>query len=116
MTLDDRQGRGRRAGVTRRLMALTVLLCALASGAQPAPQFLIRNFRFEPAELTVPAGTSVTWTNEDEDAHTVVSNDGLFRSSALDTHERFSFKFEKPGTYHFACSLHPQMTGTVNVK
>jgi plastocyanin len=46
----------------------------------------------------------------------VVSNDGLFRSGALDTHETFSFRFDKPGTYHFARSIHPQMVGTVVVE
>jgi plastocyanin len=71
---------------------------------------------FAPTSMTVKAGTTVTWTNMDEEPHTVVSTEGLFRSGALDTRESFSFRFEKPGTYHFVCSIHPQMTGTVEVR
>lgn len=52
----------------------------------------------------------------DNEPHTVVSDTGLYRSGAIDTRESFSFKFEKPGTYHFACSLHAQMVGTVVVR
>jgi plastocyanin len=46
----------------------------------------------------------------------VVSETGLFRSPALDTEQSFQFRFERPGTYRFVCSLHPQMTGTVVVR
>jgi plastocyanin len=46
----------------------------------------------------------------------VVSSSGLFRSSALDTKDSFSFKFDKAGTYGFVCSIHPQMVGTIVVQ
>lgn len=52
----------------------------------------------------------------DDEPHTVVSDTGLFRSGALDTKESFSFKFDKPGTYHFTCSIHPAMVGTIVVQ
>jgi plastocyanin len=71
---------------------------------------------FAPASLTIPAGATVTWTNKDEEPHTIVSESGLFRSGAVDTNESFSFKFEKPGTYHYACSIHPRMIGTIIVR
>jgi plastocyanin len=76
----------------------------------------IDNFSFGPAELTVSAGTTVKWTNRDDIPHTVVSTDGVFKSRALDTDDSFSYKFEKPGTYAYFCSLHPKMTGKVTVK
>ncbi len=76
----------------------------------------IDNFSFGPAELTVPAGTTVTWTNRDDIPHTVRSTDGVFKSKVLDTDERFSFTFSKAGTYPYFCSLHPKMTAKVIVQ
>jgi hypothetical protein len=64
----------------------------------------------------IDAGATVTWANMDDEPHTVVSDTGLFRSGALDTKESFSFKFDKPGTYHFTCSIHPAMVGTIVVQ
>lgn len=79
-------------------------------------QVKIDNFSFTPKTLTVPAGTKVTWTNHDDVPHTVVSTKKAFASPALDTDERFSFRFTTPGTYPYYCSVHPMMTGTVVVK
>jgi|SRR5579863_5081890 len=76
----------------------------------------IDNFSFGPTALTVPVGTTVTWTNRDDIPHTVVSTDGLFKSKALDTDDKFSFVFSKPGTYPYFCSIHPKMTGQVVVQ
>lgn len=77
---------------------------------------LVKNLMFMPASLTVKAGSTVTWANEDNEPHTVVSDTGLFRSAAMDTDESFSFKFDMPGTYHFICSIHPSMVGTIVVQ
>jgi plastocyanin len=78
----------------------------------------INNFAFGPETLTVAAGTTVTWTNHDDEPHTVVNGDNprLFKSGALDTDDKFTFTFDKPGTYKYFCSIHPHMTGTVVVK
>ena len=78
----------------------------------------IDNFAFLPASLTVAPGTNVTWTNKDEEPHTVTSADGgkTFKSEALDTDDKFSFTFDKPGTYKYFCSIHPHMVGTIVVK
>ena len=76
----------------------------------------IDNFSFGPATLTVSAGTTVTWTNRDDIPHTVVSEDKVFKSKVLDTDERFSYTFSKPGTYPYFCSVHPKMTGKVVVQ
>ena len=78
----------------------------------------IDNFAFAPAMVTVSPGTEVTWTNKDEEPHTVVSADGgkTFKSPALDSDDKFSFTFDKPGTYKYFCSIHSHMVGTIVVK
>lgn len=75
----------------------------------------IGNFTFGPQELKVKAGTTVTWTNEDDIPHTVVSPNN-FRSKVLDTDGTYTFTFTTPGTYKYFCSLHPHMTGTIVVE
>jgi len=76
----------------------------------------IDNFSFTPMEMTIPAGSQVTWINKDDVPHTVVSVDHKFKSQALDTDEKFSFAFPNPGTYEYFCSVHPKMTGKIIVK
>jgi plastocyanin len=76
----------------------------------------IDNFSFTPMEITIPAGTQVTWINKDDVPHTVVSVDHKFKSQALDTDEKFSFTFQNAGTYEYFCSVHPKMTGKIVVK
>jgi plastocyanin len=75
----------------------------------------IRNFSFTPPLLTVPAGTTVTWVNEDDEPHTVVEGDKLFKSHALDTGDKFSFTFTTPGTFKYSCTIHAHMVGAVVV-
>jgi amicyanin len=75
----------------------------------------IDNFSFGPATLTVPAGATVTWTNHDDIPHNVISTEKVFASPVLDTDQKFSFTFEKAGTYPYYCSMHPKMTGKVVV-
>src|ERR1700740_1527960 len=76
----------------------------------------IDNFVFGPQSITVPVGTTVTWTNSDDIPHTAVSTDGVFKSKVIDTDEKFSYTFTKAGTYSYYCSVHPKMTGQVVVK
>ncbi len=76
----------------------------------------IDNFSFGPATLTVPAGTTVTWTNRDDIPHTVVSTERVFQLKVLDTDDQFSFKLGKAGTYPYFCSIHPKMTGKIIVQ
>jgi plastocyanin len=75
----------------------------------------IDNFAFAPATLTVTAGSTVTWTNKDEEPHTVVANDGSFRSPGMASQATFSFTFTKPGKFDYVCSIHPYMHATVVV-
>ena len=112
----------------RRLRVLAAaglaLLVAAGSGAASAqapadaapPIVIAKDFMFAPTTITIRAGSSVTWKNTDDEPHTVVSDTGLFRSGALDTNESFSFRFDQPGTYHYACSIHPRMVGTIVVR
>jgi plastocyanin len=108
-----------------RITALSLLTLALfipqpASAADTAATDIaikIDNFSFNPPTITVRAGTQVTWTNQDDIPHTVVSDDKTtFKSRALDTDEKFSFTFTKPGIYEYFCSIHPHMTAKVTVQ
>jgi amicyanin len=79
------------------------------------PTIDIDDFAFAPASLTVPAGSTVTWTNKDGEPHTVVAHDGTFHSPTMDTNGTFSFTFATAGTFDYVCSIHPFMHGTVVV-
>jgi plastocyanin len=99
------------------LVVATALLPAGAARAEdPVPLAVhIDNFVFEPAQLTVKVGQTVTWTNRDDIPHTVVCA-GKFRSKTMDTDGTFSFAFTSAGEYKYFCSLHPHMTGMIKVE
>jgi plastocyanin len=86
--------------------------------ASEARNVTIDNYTFSPATLTVPVGTTVTWTNRDFEVHTVTADDTppTFKSAGLDTDDSFSFTFNKAGTYSYHCSLHTRMTGKIVVQ
>jgi plastocyanin len=104
------------------LIGIGALSAAKTVGAQPqqsqasTAEVKIDNFSFGPQTLNVSVGTTVTWINRDDIPHTVVSNDGVFKSKVLDTDDKFSYTFSKPGTYPYFCSIHPKMTGKVVVQ
>ncbi len=75
----------------------------------------ISNMAFSPRQISVKAGTKVTWKNNDGVAHTVTSNSGAFDSGILNPGGVFSFVFTTPGTYSYHCIIHPSMTATVVV-
>ena len=76
----------------------------------------IKDFVFNPQTLTVKSGEKITWTNRDEEPHTVVSVEKQFKkSTALDTDQSFTITAGAPGTYTYFCSVHPKMTGTIVV-
>lgn len=80
-------------------------------------QVKIDNFSFQPTTLTVAAGSTVTWVNQDDVPHNVVSSEGkTLKSPVLDTDQKFSYTFDKPGTYAYFCGIHPRMTGKVVVQ
>jgi len=76
----------------------------------------IQNFAFNPATLTVPVGTTVTWTNNDSTAHTVTADDGSFKSGNVDPGATFSFTFSTAGTFNYHCEIHPNMTASITVQ
>lgn len=90
-----------------------------ANGGAPVSghSVAIKNFAFSPASLTVSVGTTVTWTNQDGDAHTVTSQGtgGPLASPSMTTGARYSYTFTKAGTYSYLCTIHPFMTATVRV-
>jgi amicyanin len=110
------------AGATA-LIVLSLGLMKASHAKQPASeqnnsyQVKIDNFSFGPPTLTVPVGATVTWTNQDDVPHTVVSTDGKdIKSPVLDTDQKFTHTFAQPGTYEYYCSIHPKMTGKVIVQ
>ena len=90
--------------------ALGVALASAPAGV------VIDNFAFGPMDITVPAGTTVTWNNNDDIPHTVRAVDGSFHSKPMDTDDSYSFTFAKPGVYSYFCSIHPKMVAKVIVK
>jgi len=106
----------------RRLSAALVLAAGLlapiliGAGAACAEEVKIDNFTFNPPEITVKSGATITWTNGDDIPHTVVAKERQFRSKTLDTDDNFSFTFTTPGVYEYFCSLHPHMVGKIVVQ
>jgi plastocyanin len=86
-----------------------------AAAASPAT-VNIDNFAFAPATLTVTAGTTVTWKNEDDSPHRIGDKNGTLKSAALDTDDTFSHTFAAPGEYPYICTIHPYMAGKIIVK
>jgi plastocyanin len=85
--------------------------------AGPTPGAIVmKDFSFQPGSIDVTAGTSVTWTNDDPEAHTVTADDNSFDSKQMASGQTFSFTFQKAGTYKYHCSIHPSMVGQVVVK
>ena len=76
---------------------------------------MIKELLFMAMFLTIKAGAVVTWTNTDDEPRTVRSDCWPTRS-AVDTDETITFAFDKPGTYHCTCSIHPRMIVTVVVE
>lgn len=105
-----------------------VLLAILAGGTavmshaagehdkMAASEVSVDNFTFGPETITVAANSTVTWVNHDDVPHVIASTDGLFRSKALDTDDKYSFTFAKPGTYPYFCAVHPKMVGKIIVR
>ena len=76
----------------------------------------IRDFSFQPAQIEISVGTTVTWTNYDTAAHTSTAADGTWNSGNLDQGQSYSFTFDRPGRYDYVCLYHPNMKGTVVVR
>ncbi|TAM60690.1 amidase [bacterium] len=101
------------------VLAATIALAAAAppqtAAPQPGASVTIANFAYAPATLTIAAGTTVRFRNDDSDAHTVTADDGMFDSGGLDAHGTYQHTFDQPGTYRYVCAIHPWMKGTIVV-
>ena len=117
----------RRIGLVLGAVAVTALLAAalpeltaageavVAAAASPAT-VTIDNFAFAPPTMTVNAGTTVIWKNEDDSPHRIGDKNGTFKSAALDTDDTFSHTFAAAGEYPYICTIHPYMVGKIVVK
>lgn len=103
-------------------------------GAGAETEIAIKGLAFDPGSITVQAGTTVAWVNEDDVAHTVTSGsqgvqaapgvdegkpprpDGLFDLALEGAGDGVTFAFDEPGTYTYFCDIHRQMTGEVVVE
>ncbi len=93
-------------------VVLIVFSCpALAAGAA---QIQMKDLKFQPSEVTIQSGGTVTWTNADSVIHDVKFKDS--GSPDLKKGEQYSKRFDKPGTYDYVCDIHPGMKGKVIVK
>ena len=109
---------GATTSITRNHQAAAVRVAtgSASSAAVRTTSVTISNFAFHPAAVTVKAGSTVTWTQEDTDVHTVhIGGAGGFTSPTLQKGQTFSHTFKSPGTYAYICSIHPFMHGTVIV-
>ena len=94
-------------------LAAAGLAPVVAAGDTPVK---IDNYTFEPGQLTVKVGTTVTWVNADDIPHVILEKTGKFRSPALDTDDKFSQTFSTAGTVEYFCAIHPHMTGKIVVE
>src|SRR5512135_3562877 len=108
-------------GATGATSAPSAAPSATASAAASAPASAagtsasIIDFGFQPASLTVKAGSTVTWKNTGAVAHTVTANDASFDSGHVAPGASFQHTFATAGTYAYHCTIHASMTATVVV-
>jgi plastocyanin len=76
----------------------------------------IADFKYDPDAVTVTAGTTVTWANSDDAAHTATADDSSFDTGDLERGDSKAITLEKPGTYSYYCRFHPFMKATVEVR
>ena len=99
------------------LAALVLLFVPAVVGAQEDPGVVVQVYAYDgyfyPADITVPSGTTVMWTNEGELPHTVTAHDGSFASPVLYPGDYYMVTFYEPGTYTYQCS--DAMQGSVTV-
>jgi plastocyanin len=85
------------------------------AGTEPTAVEIIED-SFDPEIAMVMAGETVSWTNMDDEAHTVTAEDGTFDSGEIEPGESFNYTFEETGTFDYYCTIHPDMTGSVIVE
>ena len=104
------------AALASPMFALALATATMAAPAEkPVRTVSIKDYAFRPATLTVNAGDTVTFVNNDDETHTATANDNTFDSGSLKENASFSYTFAKPGTYAFHCRIHTTMKGTIVV-
>ena len=96
-------------------VATLALAGGIAAAAPGEAKVSIRNFMFAPPAVTIRAGDSITWSNDDATTHTVTFKDGSAGAKSLARGQTFTRTFDQAGTFEYLCSIHPQMTGRVVV-
>ena len=96
------------------LLGLSII--PMLAWSDEGTQIGIDNFKFAPTPLTIDKGTEVTWINHDDIPHSIVLNSLAVRSKTIDTDAKFTYKFDKSGTFFYVCGLHPFMQAKVVVK
>jgi plastocyanin len=118
------RARDRSGGAALLAVLLVWVLTACGGGAPSSPpdetgsgtEVVIKDLAFTPKTLTVPVGTTVTWTNEDGAPHNVTADDGSFASDTMSQGDTFTQTFDASGTYGYTCTLHPGMSAQVVVE
>lgn len=111
--------------LTAALIALLISACGYGSSgggggvttvSGSSGEVQMKNRAFSPADLSVAPGTTITFRNNDSTAHTVTASGGAFDSGRLESGQEFSYTFSEPGTYEYACTIHPSMKAKVTVR
>jgi amicyanin len=97
------------------LVGAALLAVPIGPARAATHEVTIADFAFAPQELTITAGDTVTWTNEDAMVHTATSVNGAFDSGDLAQGASYSLTFSTPGTFDYLCTPHPSMTGRIVV-
>ena len=97
-------------------IALDARVRAAAAGKDDAVVVSMKNKKFDSTKVTIKVGQTVKWVNEDEHDHTVVADDGSFKSENIGSDEDFAFTFKKAGKYSYTCTYHPRMKGVILVE
>lgn len=106
-------------GITIALLAISIIAGCKKNKDEGSPgenEIWLQNTAFKPAEITVSAGTTITWTNKDKDTHTVSENNTLFKSGDMAKDDTFNYQFNNAGTYDINCKYHANMKGKVIVQ
>src|ERR1700761_7860514 len=102
--------------VRRTTLLLACLLSLIALRAVAAEKakrgdISIKQMQFIPATITIHAGDTVVWINNDDRDHSVVATDGSFKSGNISAGEKFEHQFSSAGTFAYKCGYHPRMKG-----
>lgn len=104
------------------LLSVSLMNCNGDDDADTGPtpgenEIFMINTTFDPPNLTISQGTTITWINQDNIAHTTTSNDGLWDSGTMNNGDTFSYTFDNTGTFDYRCAIHPNvMTGQIVVQ